>query len=346
MTTLRRMAGPRRNCLLSIMVALLSACGASRSTSTADNTSPIAREYTQTRFQMGTLVRITVSSRAAPEDVVFDNAFAAIDEIVAIMSEWESGSDISRVNAAAGSDAITVDPRLIEVLKIGIAVSEASAGAFDLTWAPLRHVWNFDGTAPPDPAEIEAALRLIDYHQIVIDEHTQSVRLGLSGAECGLGGIAKGTAIQAAADALRADGYADFVIDAGGDVYAAGQNADNPWRIAIAHPRNEVQTLDQVELHDAVLVTSGDYERYFEHDGVRYHHLIDARTGYPARGLISVSVIAADPTVADALATAAFIVGRDEGLALLEEWPDVEGMFVDAELRVFATRRWPSASTR
>ncbi len=327
--------------LSALCLVLVTACGGTRIAEPPSDHPP-EREFTQTRFQMGTLVRVTVVSATPPPDSAFDGAFAAIDDIVAIMSEWEADSDISRVNGSAGGEAQSVDPRLIEVLRTGIAVSEASAGAFDVTWAPLRHVWDFDGPTPPPDHAIRATLPLLDYRGIEIDAAAGTVRLVQEGAECGLGGIAKGTAIQAAADALRDAGYDSFVIDAGGDVYAAGQSAAGPWRVAIADPRRPGVSIDEVTLRDTVLVTSGDYERYFEHEGVRYHHIIDARTGYPARGLISVSVIAEDPTVADALATAAFILGAQDGLKLLEDWPGVEGLLVAEDLSATGTTHWPS----
>lgn len=294
----------------------------------------------ETSFQMGTLVRIEVAAPDTPATrEALDAAFAAIDEVVAVMSEWEPDSDISRVNAGAGGDPVAVDPRLLEVLQAAHRVSVASDGAFDVTWAPLRHVWCFDvGCDLPDATELAAAVALVDYTQIELDVAASTARLARPGMEIGLGSIAKGYALQAAGEALGAHGFDDWLIDGGGDVLAHGARFGAPWALGVADPSGGVLTT--VRLRDAALVTSGSSQRYIEVDGVRYHHLLDVRTGMPARGASQVSVACTDPTVADALATAAFVLGPERGVALLEGWDGAEGVVLDEAGTAHATSGW------
>ncbi len=307
---------------------------------------PAPSSTIETSFQMGTLVRIEVAAPDLPATrEALDAAFAAIDEVVAVMSEWELDSDISRVNAAAGGEPVVVDPSLIEVLRAAHRVSEASEGAFDVTWAPLRHVWCFDaGCDLPDAAELAEAVALVDYTQVELDAAASTVRLARAGMEIGLGSIAKGYALRAAGEALRARGFDDWIIDGGGDVYAHGDRFGAPWGLGVADPAGGVMAT--VEVRDAALVTSGSSQRYIEVDGVRYHHLLDVRTGMPARGTAQVTVACTDPTVADALATAAFVLGPQRGVALLERWDGAEGLVVGEGGDVSATSGWGGAAGR
>ncbi len=297
----------------------------------------------ETRFQMGTLVRIAIAADDDPEvRAAIDRAFAAIDAVIGIMSEWEPDSDVSRVNAAAGSEAVAVDPSLIGLIETAESISVASRGAFDLTWAALRGLWCFEPECAevPDAGAVAEALRRVDYRRVEVDRAAGTVLLPDAGMALGLGGIAKGYSIARAADVLRAAGLDDFVIDAGGDVYAAGTRFGEAWEVGIADPRGS-DLLGTIAVSDAVVVTSGDYERYFERDGIRYHHIIDVRTGMPARGLTQVTVLAEDPTVADALATAAFVLGASDGLALIDAWEGAEGFLVDEVGGHHRTAGWP-----
>lgn len=332
--------------LAGLLALIIAACSTPQAVFDARGASPApadANSTIETSFQMGTLVRIEVAAPDSPTTrAALDAAFAAIDEVVAVMSEWERDSDISRVNAAAGDAPVEVDPALVEVLLAARDVSVASAGAFDVTWAPLRHVWCFDaGCELPDPTRLAAAVALVDYTQVDIDPVASTVSLARPGMEIGLGGIAKGYALQAAGDALLAHGLSDWLIDAGGDVYAHGTRFGQRWELGIADPDGGVMTT--VFVNDAALVTSGPSQRYIEVDGQRYHHLLDVRTGMPARGMLQVTVSCTDPTVADALATAAFVLGAERGAQLLESWDGAEGLLIDADGMQYFTSGWSFA---
>jgi FAD:protein FMN transferase len=258
--------------------------------------------------------------------------FAAFRRVDADMNEWKETSPLGAVNRAAGGAAVQVPKDLRRLLHRGIEIGDLTGGAFDVTWASLWGLWDFKSPAPklPDSAEVARRVALIDYRQIEIDDATGTVRLPRAGMKIGLGGIAKGFALARAAAALDRRGVKSYLLTAGGQVYARGTKGDRPWRVGIRDPRGApTDLLASLDLTDASASTSGDYESYFILDGVRYHHILDPRTGMPARGLESATVVSPDPTLADALSTALMVLGPERGLALAERLPDVEAVLVD-----------------
>lgn len=285
---------------------------------------------------MSAPIEVTVRAERgrADADLVFDT-FGSID---ARMSEWKSSSPLSAVNRAAGrAEAVPVPADLRAVVRRGIEIGVLTDGAFDITWAALWGLWDFNAAAPRVPPEDEIRRRVerVDFRAVEIDESAGTIRLPREGMLIGLGGIAKGYALDQAAAALRAQGARDFLLSAGGQVYAAGSNAGRPWRIGIRDPRGTPEDyFAVVELRDESLSTSGDYERCFFVDGVRYHHILDPRTGRPSSGVWSATVLSTDATLADALSTALMILGPLRGLALVERLEGVEALLVDDQGRI------------
>jgi len=268
-----------------------------------------------------------------------DDARAAAGAVIGLferlekeLSEWREASPLAEVNRRAGGAPVAVPPDLLAVVERSVELAERTGGAFDPTWAALWGLWDFQAEEPalPDPEAIACAAALVDYRRVEIDSAAGTIRLPEPGMKIGLGAIAKGYALDRAAELLRARGHEDFLIVAGGQVYAGGRRDGRPWRIGIRDPRGDAA--DALALLDLAgglsSSTSGDYESYFELDGVRYHHILDPRTGRPARGLTSATVLAPDATLADALSTALMVLGPDRGLALAEEWPGVEAVLV------------------
>jgi len=258
-------------------------------------------------------------------------AFAEVARVESVMSEWKTNSPISAVNAAAGGPPVPVPAELIELVRRACQFGENSEGAFDVTWCGLSPLWRLesDDFTPPFPKEIEAALSRVNYRKIIIEKN----RLGLAepGMAIGLGGIAKGYGIDRAAAVLRAAGHQDFFIEGGGDILTSGSKHGQPWRIGIQHPRKTRDELLAVaEIYSGAVVSSGDYERGREINGVRYHHILDPRSGQPARLCQAVTVIAPTAETADALATAVFVLGPGKGLDLIRRHPGVEALVVDA----------------
>jgi thiamine biosynthesis lipoprotein len=249
------------------------------------------------------------------------------------MTVWRPGSDIERLNAAAGVQPVPVSREVREVIAIARQVSDWTGGKFDVTFAALSGLWKFDSQdkddSIPTPAAIAARLPLIDYRLLAVDDSAGTAFLKRKGMRVNLGGIGKGYAVDRGAAILRARGFNDFMIQAGGDLYVAGKRGDRAWRVGIRDPRASGDTpFALLDLTDSTFSTSGDYERFFIKDGRRYHHIIDPATGQPARGVRSVTIAATRAVLADALSTGVFLLGGRDGMALIERLPEVEGVIV------------------
>jgi thiamine biosynthesis lipoprotein len=264
----------------------------------------------------------------------FEEVFGEFDRLESLMSVWREGSDIERLNAAAGVQPVPVSPEVREVLAIARQVADLTGGKFDITFGALADIWKFDqdqDNRVPTSADIRARLPLIDYRAVEVDEHGGAAFVGRKGMRVHLGGIGKGYAIDRGAAIFRRRNVRNFMIQAGGDLYVAGLHGDRPWRVAIRDPRGPADRIfAALDLSDGTFSTSGDYERYFLKDGRRYHHIIDPDTGEPAMGCRSVTIVTDTAVLADALSTGVFVLGPVEGMALIERLPQVEGVIVSA----------------
>ncbi|AKU90166.1 Thiamin biosynthesis lipoprotein ApbE [Vulgatibacter incomptus] len=267
---------------------------------------------------MGTWFELTVAARDAGSAT--ELAQTARDELMRLdrlMSEWRADSPVSAVNRAAGAAPVRVEREVFDLVAKAVEAAERSGGAFDPTWAGMRGVWRFgdamDGQVPSDE-EIESSRALVDYRKVRLDPEADSIFLESPGMALGLGGIAKGYAIDRLASLLRRAGAKDFVVKLGGDLYAAGRHGDRPWVAGIQDPRNPSRVLASLEVEDRSFSTSGDYERFFVKDGVRYHHIIDPATGRPATASRSVTALCTDATTSEVVTKPVFILGPDRGL--------------------------------
>ena len=289
---------------------------------------------------MGTELRVTVSTRdTARADVAIAAVFNEFDRLDKMMSVWQDGSDIVRLNAAAGERAVAVSAETREVLHTANEISVATGGAFDVTFAALSGLWKFDyqdkDNSVPDPKEIAKRLPLINYRDLVVDDQAGTAMLKRKGMRVNLGGIGKGYAVDRGVDILRRSGLRDFMIQAGGDMYVSGMRGDRPWRLGIRDPRGPAEKIfAALDLTDGTFSTSGDYERFFIKDGRRYHHILDLSAGQPARLCRSVTLVTERAVIADALAKGVFILGPDAGMALIERTPGVQGVIVSAKNEV------------
>lgn len=297
---------------------------------------PEATLVSETRLAMGATLTISIwTAETVRATQAIDAAFADVDRLEGLLSVWRDGSDVVRLNAAAGGSAIRVADETRAVLMAAEEASRLTDGKFDVTFGSLGDLWRFDHDQDnriPDEAAIAARLPLVDHTTVVVDAPAGTARITRPGVRIHLGGLGKGYAVDRVAARLRGDGFADFLIQSGGDLYAAGQRGDRPWRVGLQDPRGGAdETFATIELRDETFSTSGDYERFFERDGVRYHHLIDPDSGQPARGCRSVTIVAADAMTADWLSTGVFILGPDHGMALVERLPGVEAVIVTAD---------------
>lgn len=253
--------------------------------------------------------------------VAAEECFALFRRLDFELSEWQEGSPLSAVNRAAGGAPVAVPGELFDLVARAIEIGRQTEGAFDVSWAALWGLWDFRAAVPavPDPAAIVARRALVDYRRIVLDRAARTLFLPEAGMKIGLGGIAKGYALERAAGLLRGRGFEDFLIVSGGQVYARGTRGGRAWRVGVRDPRGERDEIfATLPLAGGSLSTSADNESFFVIDGVRYHHILDPRTGRPSAGLRSATVLAADPTLADALSTAVMVLGQERGLAVAE----------------------------
>jgi thiamine biosynthesis lipoprotein len=289
---------------------------------------------------MGTELTVSVWTTDDPRaDVAIAAVFSEFDRLEGLMSVWKAGSDIARLNAAAGERAVPISVETREVLRIARQISEQTDGAFDVTFAALSGLWKFDyqdkdGTVP-DRREIVTRLPLINYRDLVVDDTGGTAMLRRKGMRVNLGGIGKGYAVDRGVDILRKSGLHDFMVQAGGDMYVSGKRGDRAWRLGIRDPRGPADRIfASLDLTDGTFSTSGDYERFFMKNGRRYHHILDLRVGEPATKCRSVTLVTERAVVADALAKGVFIMGPDEGMALIERTPGVQGVIVSAKNEV------------
>lgn len=290
----------------------------------------------QTRLLMGTTVTIEADGLDRPRlEAAISAAFAEIARIEALMSPHRPDSDVARLSAAAGE--ATVAPETAEVIAAGLELGRRSGGAFDLTLGRLKGLWGIEEEAPriPAPAEIRGALAGVGPQALAVDGTT--VRKRLPSLAVDLGAIAKGFAVDRAIAVLRSHGVASAAVNAGGNILVFGTRQGRPWRVGIQHPRQSDGVLATVEVSDRAVATSGDYERFFERNGRRYHHIFDPQTGYPADRCQSVTILAPTAMLADGLSTTVFVLGPEQGLALLRGYPGVDALIVAADGRWHAT---------
>ncbi|MEW6380835.1 MAG: FAD:protein FMN transferase [bacterium] len=310
---------------LSLVVWLIPSCGPLSSSS--------SRIFQKDRFLMGTLVTITVvSNRKDQAMAAMDRAFQVMQDIENQASKRIPGSLTSRINQAAGRSDIPVTPDYLEMIKRSIEYSKLTQGAFDITVGAVTELYHFeDGQGVlPDPEAIRQKLPLVGYRNIRLDEERRTVGLAKAGAMIDLGGVAKGFAVNKAVKSLREDGITAGIVNAGGDIRLFGCKPGHKlWNIGIQHPRQSDKVIASLEITDKSIVTSGDYERFFIQDTIRYHHILDPQTGQSARGCQSVTIVS--ETATDAMSTGIFVLGPEKGMALIESLPDIEGVIIDRE---------------
>jgi thiamine biosynthesis lipoprotein len=288
---------------------------------------------------MGTVWKIEVVDHGRIDEAksAISQAYAELVRIDALMSEWKKDSPVSAINASAGRAPVEVPAELREMIERGIQYGERSGGTFDITWHGMAGVWHFDDAfVPPSKAVVDAARSLVNYREIQV--HGNRVFLPRLGMSIGLGGIAKGYAVERAAAVLSRAGFQDSLVDGGGDVLVSGVREDGtPWRLGIQNPRDERgRMIGVVRASNQAVVTSGDYERFRIVNGVRYHHIIDPRTGYPANASMSVTVIATSAERAVVLCKPIFILGGEKGLTMARA-EGVEALIIDAAGKRYST---------
>jgi len=303
------------------------------------------QEYLSEYFLMDTIIRIKVYDENL--DTAKTAAQAAFEEFkrISLLTDRfpQKGtpefnqSDICKINEMAGIKPVKVSEDVIKMIDLAKKYNKITDGAFDVTIGPLMDLWGFgnDNNYLPSDAEITQKLSLIDSNKIKVNRRGKTILLKDRGMSLDLGGIAKGYATEKAVQILKQHGIKQAIIDAGGNIYVLGKkNGKEPWKLGIQDPRDASKIVGILSLSNKAAVTSGDYQRFFEKNGARYHHILDPSTGKPARNTISVTVVSESPTVADILSTALFVMGPKQGMKLVEELRRIEAVFITPDKKI------------
>lgn len=325
---------------LALAVASLGGPAPARADNRPDAEASPERKLVYTDKAMGTIVQVTIwTDEEEAAAGAAQAVFAEMRRLDAMMTTWTPESEISQINSAAGNGKpVHVSDEAFTVIARALDISRQSKGIFDITVGAYGGLWKFDqdmdGTLP-DPAEVIARKKLVNWKDVVLDRKKHTVRLKRAGMKITLGGIAKGYAVDRAAAVMVAAGFSDFIVQAGGDMYVSGAKSGQPWVVGIRDPRGpRDQSFAIAPIRDHSFSTSGDYERGFVKDGVRYHHILDPRTAQPAHASRSVTIMAKDAFTADAWSKVLFILGAKQAMPLVEKLPDFEAVFVDDQNQV------------
>lgn len=298
-------------------------------------TAPVLAQqpYKRVLKLMGSRFEITVVAPSQQQgEVWIDLAVDEIARIERLISDWDPNSQLSEVNRMAGVHPVSVDLELYSLIERSIAISHLTDGAFDISYASMDKIWRYDGSMTEMPSEqaIRESVARVGFTKIVLDREKQSVFLPEEGMKIGFGAIGKGYAADRAKALLMERGVPAGIINASGDMNTWGRQPDGkPWQVAITNPMDKLKSFGMLPITDQAVVTSGNYEKYVTFGGKRYSHIIDPRTGYPATGILSVTVFAPKAELADALATSVFVMGVSAGLDRINQLPGIECIIVD-----------------
>ncbi|MCX8028180.1 MAG: FAD:protein FMN transferase [Thermodesulfovibrionales bacterium] len=291
------------------------------------------RIYKETRSAMYTITTITVT--ANDKDTAkkaIDDAFIEIERLERMLNYYDDKSEIAKINRNAGISPVKVSSETFELVFLSIKASEMTEGGFDITAGPIIRLWDFKTKRIPSKEDIKRNLSLVGYRSIIMDKANSTVFISKKGMEINPGGIIKGYASEKVSQLLISKGIKSGVVAIGGDIKTFGLKPDGKgWIVGIQHPRpqkSKDELLGSLELSNQCISTSGDYEKFFEVDGIRYHHILNLKTGYPAQGMMSVTVVTDNAAMCDALATGLFTMGVEKAMQTMKKY-GIEGLIVD-----------------
>ncbi|MEI6140375.1 MAG: FAD:protein FMN transferase [Mariniphaga sp.] len=296
-------------------------------------------KYTRTLKLMGCVFDITVvASNESEGNQYIDMAAGEVTRIEKLISEWDSTTQISKVNKFAGIKPIKVDKEVFDLIVRSIKISELTDGAFDISWAGMNQIWKFDGSMKrlPTQEEVAAAVSTVGYKNIILNKNDLTVFLKLKGMRLGFGGIGKGYSADKSAALLKSMGVTAGLISASGDITAWGKQPDGkPWVVGITNPFNKEKVFSWFPFEGGSIGTSGNYENFVEFNGVRYTHIIDPRTGWPVHGISSVTLFGPNAELSTALTKAIFVMGKDVGIDIIKQIKGLEYVVVDEEGKIY-----------
>lgn len=290
----------------------------------------------ESRPMMGTEISVYLwHDDAAAGQAAVEAVFAEAVRIDNMMSTYKEDSILSAINRDAASGPVAAGDELYRLILRSLDISVLTRGAFDVTYDSVGQHYDFRERRRPSAEIIEDELQSIDYRFIMMHPDTQSIEFAREGVRINLGGIAKGYTVEQGVDILRNLGIRHAIVTAGGDSRLLGDRRGKPWVVGVKDPRKDGEIAVRIPLEDDAISTSGDYERFFDEDGIRYHHIIKPDTGLPADGVHSATIVGPDAVITDALSTSVFVMGVDQGLRLIATLPDYEGIVIDATGRMY-----------
>jgi len=289
----------------------------------------------RTEAIMGTRIYVQVwAEDTAKGNEAIDAVMADMRRIDDLMSHYKPDSQLSQINERANTEPVAVDAELFDLIKLSTYYSQITEGAFDITYASVGYLYDYPRHVHPTEAQIKSALPAVNWRNMLLDEAHHTVRFEHAGMRIDLGGIAKGYAVDRGIDILKARGIRHAVVTAGGDSRILGDHMGRPWLVAIRHPDDPSKVVTRIPLSDSAMSTSGDYERYFDEDGVRYHHIIDPHTGHSASKVRSATILAPTATQTDGMSKTAFVLGPEKALEIINRMPEYDAVFVTPQGKV------------
>ena len=281
---------------------------------------------------MGTSVSVELwSNDEASAEQGMAAVMAEMHRIDHTMSPHKPASELSCINLGAALGPVAISAEMFDLIARSVEFSELSGGAFDITYASAGHLYDYRQRIKPTDEALAQACAAIGYRNLVLDRRERTIRFARAGVRIDLGGFAKGHAVDNGITILKRLGFRHAIVTAGGDSHVLGDRRGRPWTIAIRDPRRPTEVVAVLPLEDVAISTSGDYERYFEADGVRCHHVLDPRTGKSPASIRSVTILADDGLTTEALSKCLFVMGLDQGMRLIESQPGVDAVVVDAQ---------------
>ena len=298
--------------------------------------------YKRKLSMLGSPFEMTVVAKDSVQGNEFiDLAVAEVKRVEYLISDWIPTTQISQVNKNAGIKPVKVDKEVFDLVSRAIKVSQITSGAFDISYASMDRIWKFDGSMKAMPTEeaIKKSVSKIGYKNIILDPKEQTIFLKNEGMKLGLGGIGQGYIADKVKELLFSKGCVSGIVNVSGDINAWGKQPDGkPWTVGIVNPLNKNKIFATFPLENSAVETSGSYEKFVIFNGIRYAHIIDPRTGYPAQGVVSVSVFAKQTEIADALATGIFVLGVEVGLDLVNQLKGIQCIIVDDKGKIHSSK--------
>lgn len=287
---------------------------------------------------MGTRISAEVwADEGVDGEEAIDAVMEEMRRIDRSMSTYKPDSEVSQVNAKAAQAPVRVSDELFDLLMKAVHFSQITDGAFDITYASVGFMYDFRRQQKPSDAQIKHALPAVNYRHLLLDAKTRTVKFTQPAVRIDLGGIAKGHAVDRCIELLQKRGIQHALVSAGGDSRIIGDRFGQPWVIGLQHPDRKNEVFQRIPLIDAALSTSGDYERYFDEDGVRYHHIIDPHSGRSASLVRSATIIGPDATTTDGLSKTAFVLGPEKALQIYNRLPGIDAILVSPDGHVSYT---------